>query len=137
MKMLVVKQLNGSFTPAYDSDYEQAKKIKAGETVQCEIKKVRNPNFHKKFFALINLVYQNQDRFKNFEWLREQLTIEAGYYYVEYTLHGEEIKKAKSISFAAMDETEFSDLYNAVIDTIVKYFNFGRQDIIDNVEQFF
>jgi hypothetical protein len=52
-------------------------------------------------------------------------------------LHGEEIKKAKSISFASMDNDQFEEYYNAVLDQIVIHFNFGKQDIIDNVNQYF
>ena len=46
-------------------------------------------------------------------------------------------REAKSMSFASMKEDDFQDLYSKVIDVIVQYFNFNRQDIIDNVEQFF
>jgi len=36
-----------------------------------------------------------------------------------------------------MDENEFNDLYSAVIDVIVKYFNFDKEELINEVEQFF
>lgn len=137
MKLYIVKTLNGTFKPAYDSDYEQVKKIKAGEILTCEIKQPRNGAFHRKFMALINMVFQNQERYNNFDLLRKHLIIAAGYYDTTYTLEGVEIPEAKSIAFANMSEDEFQGLYNAVIDTIIKYFHFERQDIIDNVEQFF
>lgn len=137
MELTLVKELNGSFKPAYDSDYEQAKKIKAGKQVHCEITQPRNYEFLKKFFALVNLVYQNQDKYTNIKHLRKDLIIEAGYYDVRYNLHGVEIFEAKSISFASMTEDEFGKLYNAVVDTIVKYFHFDKQEIIDNVSQYF
>lgn len=137
MKITLIKTLNGSFKPAYDSDYELCKKIKVNEPYEFEYKKPRNYEFHKKFFGLINLVYENQEKYNNLDDLREDLIIEAGFYTKRYDFLGVEIKKANSISFASMDEVEFSDLYSRVIDVIVKYFNFGKQDIIDNVEQFF
>lgn len=137
MKFTIVKQLNNTFKVAYDSDYEKMKRIKVGDFLECEIKKPRNYRFHKKFFALIQMIFQNQERYNNIDDLREDLTIEAGYYVKRENIKGELIKRAKSISFANMDEHEFSDFYSAVLDEIVKHFNFDKQDIIDNVEQYF
>lgn len=137
MELYLVKQLNGSLLPAYDSDYDKAKKIKQGDTVKCEVTKPRNIKFHKKFFALMNLVYQNQERYEHIDDLREQLTIAAGYYTATYTLEGVEQQKAKSISFAAMDELEFGELYSALLDVIVKYFHFDRIEIEQNLAEFY
>ncbi len=137
MKFTIVKQLNNTFKVAYDSDYEKMKRIKVGDFLECEIKKPRNYRFHKKFFALIQMIFQNQERYNNVDDLREDLTIEAGYYVKRENIKGELIKRAKSISFANMEEHEFSDFYSAVLDEIVKHFNFNKQDIIDNVEQYF
>lgn len=36
-----------------------------------------------------------------------------------------------------MVNSEFSEYYNAVLDTIVKYFHFDKEDIIQNIEQFY
>ena len=137
MKVTLVKQLNNSFKVAFDSDYEKIKKIKSGDEVECEIKKPRNYKFHKKLFALLNLVYQNQEHYSNIEHLRTDLTIAAGFYDKRVSVHGEEVVEAKSISFASMDEHEFNELYSAIVDQIVKYFHFDREDILENVEQYF
>lgn len=50
---------------------------------------------------------------KDFEAFRSWITIEAGYYELKQTPAGI-IKTAKSISFASMDDTEFSGLYKSV-----------------------
>lgn len=137
MKITFIKLLNGTFKPAYDSDYESAKKIKLGEPYEFDYKKPRNYLFHKKFFALLNMVFENQERFDNIDVLREELTIAAGFYEIRIGLDGIERKKAKSISFANMDDLEFSELYNRIIDAIVKHFRFEREDILENIEQYF
>jgi len=137
MKILMVKSLNNTFSCAYNSDLDSLKKIKPNEMVEVEIKKKRNIMHHRKFFALIDLVYQNQELYTNSENLRNDLTIAAGYYDTRFNFEGVEIIEAKSISFAAMDQTEFNDFYNAVVDTIVKHFHFDKDDIITNVSQYF
>ena len=137
MKITLVKQLNNTFKIAFDSDYQKAKKIKVGEPYEFEFKNVRNPKFHRLYFALLNMVFQNQEMYNNIDHLRRDLTIESGYYDLRANIHGEEIKEPKSISFASMNQEEFSEYYNAVLDTIVKYFHFDKEDIISNVEQYF
>lgn len=136
MKIVLVKTLGGSIIPAYDQDKEKLKRFKAGEPFMAEVTKPRNLRFHKKAFALFNMVFQNQEVYTNLDDLRYDLTIEAGYFNEGVNIHGEVIKRAKSISFAQMDDTEFSEYYEAIIKTIVKYFHFDRQDIIDNIEDF-
>jgi hypothetical protein len=137
MKITLVKQLNGQFKLAYDSDFEQAKKIKAGEFYEFSYSKPRNYMFHKKFFALVELVYQNQEAYSNKDDLREDLTIDAGFYRVTTNLQGNEVKKAQSISFAQMDEIEFNEFYNRFIDAVVRWLKIDKQDLIDNITQYF
>ena len=137
MEFHLIKTLNGSFKLCYDSDFDKAKKLPLNEPFRVTFVKKRNAKFHRKFFALINMVYQNQERYNNYDELRKHLTIASGFYNLTFDLDGVEQKEAKSISFSSMDNIEFEALYSAVVDTIIKYFNFDKQDIIDNVEQFF
>jgi len=137
MKITLIKTLNGYFKVAYDSDYDKAKKIKVNEPYEFEYKLPRNYRFHKKFFALLNLVYNNQDVYSNIEDLREDLTIEAGYYRLTENIKGQTVKRAKSISFAQMDETEFSDLYNSVVNVVINWLKISKEEISENIEQFF
>ena len=137
MKIALIKQLNNTFKIAYDSDWEKAKKIKPNECYEFEYKKPRNYKFHKKVFALFNLVYQNQEHYNNIDHLRKDLTIASGYYERRKNFQGDEALEARSISFASMDEAEFGEYYSAIVDTIVKYFHFDKELIKENVEQYF
>jgi len=137
MKILVVKQLNGTLKPAYNSDHDAFKKLKPDETYQAEITLPRNIKFHRKFFSLIKMIYANQEIYKNMDRLRKDLLKSAGYYDEWTDFHGEIHQEAKSISFAAMDQEEFDQMYNRILDEIVFNFNFDREEIIQNVEQYF
>lgn len=136
MQITLIKTLSG-FKLAYNSDHEMAKKIPLNEPIVYDWKKPRNYKFHKKFFALLNLVYENQEQYNNINDLRGELTIEAGFYDVTYTLWGEKKKKPKSISFTSMDEAEFSDLYSRIIDVVVKWLGVDKEDILTEIEQYF
>ena len=138
MEISLVKTLNGSFKPAYDSDYEKAKSIPLNEPFEVKYTKKRNGKFHRKFFALVNLCYQNQSKYNNIEHLRKHLSICSGHYELVFDLEtGEQKKEPLSISFANMDEVEFNQLYNDVLNVICEKFLFDRQEVLDNVAQYF
>jgi hypothetical protein len=137
MKITLVKNLNNTFSIAYNSDYDKAKKMKAGVFFECDVKKKRNYMFHKKYFALINMVFENQEHFNNIDDLRDEITIESGFFKKYENLQGDIIKKPLSINFSNMDELKFNELYSATIDTIIKYFKFKKEDILENIEQYF
>ena len=137
MELYLTKTLGGVLKPSYDSDYDKLKKLKVGQEYKCKVSQPRNGKFLRKYFALINLVYSNQERYDNSEDLRHDLTIASGYYRMSVDLQGNEVKKAKSISFAKMTEFEFGELYSATLDAIVKYFSFDRDAMIEEIEQYF
>jgi len=138
MKIALIKGLDNKFSIAYDSDYELAKKIKPNEVYEYEFKKTRNIKFHRKFFALVNLCFSNQETFNNIEHLRKELIICAGHYELIFDLEsGTQKKEALSISFASMDETAFNTLYNDVLNVICEKFLFDKEDILNNVAQYF
>lgn len=137
MKICLVKQLDNSFRLAYESDYEIAKKLKAGEQYFFDVKKSRNIKFHRKFFALMKLVFDNQEAYTNIEHLRNDLTIAAGYYTEGLNLKGESIKRANSISFASMDELEFNKFYEAVMNQVMHYLNITEEQVKQYIMQYY
>ena len=138
MEFNLIKTLNGSFKLAYDSDYDKAKNIPLNEPFEVSYTKKRNAKFHRKFFALINLCYQNQEKFNNIDDLREELIICAGHYRVIFDLeHSTKKKKANSIKWSNMDEIEFNKLYNDVLNVICDKFLFDKNDVLENVQQYF
>lgn len=135
---LLVKKTNGGLKPCYDSDYEIYSKIPLGEEFEIEYKKQRNLKFHKKMFALFKLCFENQEAYSNLDDLRHDLTVTAGYYTeTANMLTGEVFKRAKSISFANMDELEFSNLYESVKSVIIQWIGVTDEDIENEILQFF
>ena len=45
--------------PLYDSDLDLKRRLKVGSTVRCRVTNPRNYRFHKKFFALVRLTFDN------------------------------------------------------------------------------
>lgn len=130
--------------PMYDSDLEEKKKLREGDTVMCSIRKPRNYEFHKKFFALVRLTFDNLPErlvcMLNVRNEQDMLTcfkLDLGLFTT--TWHGRrEVVKLESISFASMDETEFQKFYDRCIDLVLSTYLRGtdRQSLIEEVERF-
>lgn len=137
MKILVVKTPSG-LKPLYDSDYDNYSKIALGEEFEIEYTKKRNIKFHRKAFALFKLAFENQSDYRNFNDLRYDLTIVAGYYDENVNkITGEVTKRAKSISFSQMDEIEFNEYYEAVKDVICRWLGIDNETLNNEVAQYF
>jgi hypothetical protein len=137
MKLHVIKTQTG-LKPAYDSDYEIYSKIPLNEVFEIEYRKPRNYNFHKKYFALMKLAFENQTDYRNLNDLRRDISIVAGYYdEVVNKVTGEVYKMPKSISFAQMDEIEFSELYERTKDVICKWLGVTDESIEQEIYQYF
>lgn len=125
MKILCVVTDTG-LAPKYDSDREEFKKLKRNSEVVAEIKKGRSIEFHKKYFALLKLTYENfpewlEDTLNvhSVEDLRTRIKIDLGLYEVSH-YGNQSIIIPKSIAFDKMDETEFEKFYNMSVNHILK-----------------
>lgn len=138
MKIQVVKNLNGTLKPAYDSDYESFKKIPLNEIIEIEYKKQRNIKFHRKLFSLLNLAYSNQNIFDNLEDMRYCLMLECNLSEIKFNkLTGEIFKVPKSLQFNKMDEIEFNEVYNTLKKYICEWLGVTNEQINEEIEQYF
>ena len=110
--------------PCYDEDYDEKRKLKMGEVYEAEIKLQRNPQFHRKFFSLINAGYaflpeRTQNGFRSVEGFRKYLIVAAGFYDLYFNPRlGGFVEMPKSLKFSSMDNEEFERVYEAVKDVI-------------------
>lgn len=108
---------------------DSLKTIQPGEVITVKYSKARNPRFHRKAFALFKFIFDALPEpdpvnfrghdivpAKDFETVRKELTIMAGFYDVVGKVDGSVKLTAKSLSFASMDEDEFRQVYSALID---------------------
>lgn len=135
MKIYLLKTDTGQFVPAYNSGYEKAKRFKPGETVLADITRPRNIGFHRKFFALLNMGFENQEKYDNFEDYRAVHIMKAGFYRVIEVDRGV-VYLPKSINFANMDGVEFEKLYSKMIDVLIKELGLDQEAIEKNLTSF-
>ena len=130
--------------PMYDSDLDEKHRLRIGDNVLCTIKRPRNYDFHKKYFALLRLTVANlphliQQRMQIFteEDLLDCLKIDLGLFTTRWH-GGRQIVKTGSISFAKMDNTEFEKFFSRSVDAILRIYLRGtdRQALIEEVENY-
>ena len=129
---LFAQVINNKIIPEYASDYDNLKKLKPGVTYSFEIKQPRNVQFHRKFFGLLNLTFDNQSNFKNVDEMRSWLIMRAGYYKRVITPSGE-MFQTESISFASMDEIQFREIYSRVCDVICEWLDITDEDLQEQI----
>jgi hypothetical protein len=127
VKITVRNTING-LVPLYSSDLDEKRKLKIGETYQVEVKRPRNYQFHKKFFALLNIGWENTDVEMPFDTYRRWVTMRAGFYKVYHTPKGE-LYEPESIAFSNMDDDTFSDVYERVLNIILKDTGAEKPDV--------
>ena len=121
---------------------------KPGDLISFEASFPRNPKFHRKFFALLQVgfeawepgfeaTHKGEPVGKDFDRFRKDVTILAGFYTPTFALDGTLELEAKSISFANMDDAEFERVYSAVVDVLLAKVlkNYTRDDLEQAVER--
>lgn len=141
MKLLLKNTASG-LIPIYDDDFDEKKKLKIGQVYEVSIKLVRNYEFHKKYFALINCAWEyltepQMEFYKNKEIFRKIIEVVAGHCEKWYSPTLKEwVEIPKSISFDKMDNAEFQDLYSRVLDVIIISLKIDREEFERNITNF-
>jgi hypothetical protein len=127
----------GRLVPCDDVASAALAKIKHGAVVQVEIKRPRNILHHRKFFALLNLVFENQDKYEEPEHLLAALKTSVGHCDFLPGHNGMLVAIPKSIAFHKMDQTEFEAFYDRCVDKIARHFLPGvkSEDLRREVEE--
>jgi hypothetical protein len=94
----------------------------SGREIMMEGKAARNPGHHKKFFALMNLLWTRTicgEAYASREQMRKAIFLAAGVTEIIPTRKGD-VEVPRSLAFESMDQTEFDQVYNACIAVIIK-----------------
>lgn len=127
MKIYLLNKVQG-LIPLYDSDRAKKKLLTLDQVYLADVIMPRNLQFHRKFFALINVGWANTPmKGISFELYRETMIMKAGYAEVYQKPNGDVLARAQSIAFGNMDQETFSHLYERVLDVIIEDTQADRQ----------
>ena len=136
-RAVFARKLNALY-PAEPEAEQLLHSVGQGELVMVEIRRPRNVYHHRKFFALLNLVYENQEHFKSVDELLAALKLALGYVTIVRTKRFGEIAIPKSINFATMDQPAFEQFYNRAVDFIVAEVipGLNKQELAEQIAEF-
>ena len=120
----LIKLPNGDLRPATDDGREKVRRWKVGDWVSCEVRRPRSQKFHRLYFGLLSMVYENsewcEEAYPTLELFREAVQMQAGAYEETQSLKGTKRYRPKSIAFHTMGEDEFGALFDRVVDIVIR-----------------
>jgi hypothetical protein len=106
-------------TPADDRAYARFKKklglMRPGDTISFEHRFPRSPKFHRLHFAMLGLLFDNQEQFANSEDLRKWIEVGAGHCQFVPGPGGRLVALPLSIAYDSLDDAEFYEHHIKVV----------------------
>ena len=129
---ILLKREGDTLIAVDQESLDRLHKMKAEQVYLFTLKKKKNYKFHKKFFSMLTLGFDNQDHFDNMEWFREHALIGAGHCETFFSPTGETLYKAKSIAFAKTTAEEFEIVYQNVLSFLMRTYGYD-QSFVDQL----
>ncbi len=136
MSKLLFKKTPMGLQPQGDDSVTVFNSIKMDEEVLIDYKRHRNVQHHKKLFAMLGLIKDNQSQYKTVESILIECKYRAEYYNVHISQNGEQILIPKSVNFASLGKLEFEKFYSSAIDTCLQLVPMGKEELENAVLRF-
>ena len=117
MTVVYLKRNGLTLVPLAEDDADALGRLPL-TTLRANVSAPRNIQHHKKLFALLKLILGNQERYKSTDELLAAVKVHLGHCDTVFMRDGTEIRIPKSISFTAMDQAEFAQFYDRVLDCV-------------------
>ena len=103
-----------------------------------DAKRSRSPHHHRKLFALLKLIHANQERYRSTDELLAAIKVHLGHCDTVFMRDGTEVRIPKSIAFESMDQAEFAEFYERVLDCVCEEIipNLNREDLKQELLEF-
>lgn len=117
MKAIFRKHISGLCPKGTEAE-EMLRKIKLGDLVTVDVKRPRNIAHHAKFFAMLQMILENQEHYTSVDDILTAFKFAIGHTRKIKTRAGM-IEIPESISFAKMDQPAFDKFYSRALDFVV------------------
>lgn len=116
MELALVKHHGGVLVPDGPLDEAFVSRLKSGDVLTAEFKKVRNGAHHRKLHVLLTIMYQSQERFANWRDMMIDVKVKAGHYSHHITQDGNVVYIPRSYSYREMGQEDFEPFYTRIVD---------------------
>ena len=106
---------NASDKRGWRKIWKRLAELEPGEFAVIEFVIPRSSPFHRRHFAILNAVFDSQERFDDLDRMREWLSIGAGHVTWVPGAKGGIVPLPKSISYAKADQQEFEEYHRKVV----------------------
>ena len=127
MQVLLTRSISG-LKAADHLAAEELSKIKPGQEVRCEIRRVRNPKQLRLYWALIDACWQHQDRYAAKQDLSDVIKVAVGYCDEVTTKTGRVVARPKSIAFGNLPQDAWEDFFGRAIQLVCERIIPGTRD---------
>lgn len=107
--------LNASDKRGWRKIWKRLAELEPGEFAVIEFVIPRSSPFHRRHFAILNAVFDSQERFDDLDRMRDWLSIGAGHVTWVPGAKGGIVPLPKSISYAKADQQEFEEYHRKVV----------------------
>ena len=120
------KVVNRHLDPLSEGDVENVERIKDGTDVKCVVTQPRNIRFHRKYWALVRLTFENLPERLTQQWnirseqdMHKRFKRDLGYFTSTINEYGEREVEYLSISFSAMENQDFAQFYEQCVNLVL------------------
>lgn len=128
---LFMRKTLGGLRPTNRVSQEAYDQIPLGSDVKAEITRPRNLLHHRKWFALLQVIYPHQTLYPTMDTFLAAIKCALGYGETVKLPDGRTVIVPSSISFAKMDQSAFEGFYARALDLITTRIlpGIGRDDV--------
>lgn len=114
-----MKRILGSLVPTDRRSEELLKELPDHTCFRVEVRQPRNVDHHRKYWALIQAIFPHQSQYATTRHLHEALKLSVGHFDMIKSLKGVEVPVTRETNFSKMDQAEFAQFYDRVVDLIL------------------
>jgi hypothetical protein len=135
MEIILKRTLRG-FEPDDEHAGDYLRRVPLGSRVMCEVRRPRNLKQHRRFRALLNIVWAASGHWETPEELHDEIKFRTGWVDRQRIVDSKtgevlgEITKPRSTSFDAMSQDEFDQYMAAAIKVICEHLVPGIEDTV-------
>jgi hypothetical protein len=135
MAIVYLKREGQKLVPTDQDSLDKVMKFKEDDVMKTDMKKPRNYEFHKKAFALLNLLWENSPLNLTFDKFRGYCMLNIGRADVYDTPYGK-TAIPESISFDNMEQIEFEKVYSDILQFGIEHIGADKEMIEEQLVGF-
>jgi len=128
---MLLRREGNALVPVNGTSRDALAKIKPGAIVAADVRRPRNLKHLRKFWTMIDVIFEAQSHFATKERMVDAIKIASGHFVTWRMPDGREVVEPDSISFAELSQDGFEEFYDRAVGILLTQIlpNCDRADI--------